>query len=930
MTQHTASLTICIGASDVTGCDSVNAVDTCFQFVAPFGEGPRPSLLTPYADACVSCETPFRVTTLIASDNAIADTSLLLHFTSTFGDCDSIYTIDDPEVTLIMTADSLTDTLYFDIPADCYGADADIQLTIDQLNDVFGNAHRPYSVNFHVDWEGPLAEVTYPTAPISDLTPDLRIHVWDSGCGINHTTPVLEVTPPGGPTYSYSWGDAPLSWAGDTLIFSTPDSLGFAGSDIIHVCLVHQLDTVDVRFCEANDIDTAYCFDVVINGDGPMPYLVSPHEGDIVTCECPEFIFAFDDSDGVDESTIEIQIGDEILTEGWTFSNDSVYIDMGEVCFEDGELVTIEILAADDMLRNPVLAGFTWDITIDLTPPYADSLVPPVGSFVYDDRTPLIGIYPRDMYSGISETASVRITYDGIDVTYDMEDPALFFDPVDTSFWFDITMTDMDTLCEYTDIQVEFDVTDYTGDSMYCDPNDTVIAWSFQIGDDDTLGPVFVFDSTAWPAYSESLVITVHISDTSGVYDDETTMEGQGIYVEIDTTDDGIWNADTFLAAELDSADLYTTVMGAFPSPNLTEGMHFCFRYVAYDNDFDCENTIDRHSATSEEYCYQIYNIIAPELSILMPQDSSHYSCLCDSQEISFVLLDPDRVVLDNMVISINDVNYYYPDPRITIGGVDITREVYWTPQTDECFEDGERVDVRVWGYSDIYLNFPEDTLSWTFIADQSAPIVTNADTTTRLYAEDVTQIALYVNDPDGEIDPARIQVQVSVNDETPVILTEADYPALRYESEADSLYIDVRALTGYTPTARDSIFIDVIEICDNAIGCGPNCFSGLRFFKFIKYETFCSSHPKPFTPNGDHINDIVQIEYPKRFETQATVTITDLSNKEIQKVEMRSDSRYLWDGTDSGGHPCRQGVYIFAVEVEGEVVCTGTIVLAR
>ncbi len=282
------------------------------------------------------------------------------------------------------------------------------------------------------------------------------------------------------------------------------------------------------------------------------------------------------------------------------------------------------------------------------------------------------------------------------------------------------------------------------------------------------------------------------------------------------------------------------------------------------------------------------------------------------------------------MIISVNGVEYLYPDDRISTAGPEISREIYWTPTEDECFEDGSDIVVCVWGYSDIYLNFPEDTACWSFRADQTAPAVTMSDTTTRLYAEEVQEIALYVADQQGSLDPARIQVEVSVNDETPVVLTEADYPTLRFEPDLDSLYIDVRSMSGYAPTARDSIFIEVLEICDDAIGCGPNCFGGLNFFKFVKYETFCSSHPKPFTPNGDNINDIVQIEYPKRFETEATVTITDLDNREIQKVEMRSDSRYLWDGTDSEGHACRQGVYIFVVEVEGEVVCTGTIVLAR
>jgi len=36
------------------------------------------------------------------------------------------------------------------------------------------------------------------------------------------------------------------------------------------------------------------------------------------------------------------------------------------------------------------------------------------------------------------------------------------------------------------------------------------------------------------------------------------------------------------------------------------------------------------------------------------------------------------------------------------------------------------------------------------------------------------------------------------------------------------------------------------------------------------------------------------------------------------------------WDGTDPQGSPLAPGLYIYVIIVDGEVVCSGTVVLAR
>ena len=128
-----------------------------------------------------------------------------------------------------------------------------------------------------------------------------------------------------------------------------------------------------------------------------------------------------------------------------------------------------------------------------------------------------------------------------------------------------------------------------------------------------------------------------------------------------------------------------------------------------------------------------------------------------------------------------------------------------------------------------------------------------------------------------------------------------------------------------------DSVWIIVAQMCDNTQSCGPNCVTdALTCPRYIVAEFECRAHPNPFTPNGDGSNDVVYIQFPKMVFKDATVYIYDMQNVEIKRITVGEGHTYVWDGTDSKGNPCRPGVYLYAVEVDGEIICTGSVVLAR
>jgi len=49
-----------------------------------------------------------------------------------------------------------------------------------------------------------------------------------------------------------------------------------------------------------------------------------------------------------------------------------------------------------------------------------------------------------------------------------------------------------------------------------------------------------------------------------------------------------------------------------------------------------------------------------------------------------------------------------------------------------------------------------------------------------------------------------------------------------------------------------------------------------------------------------------------------------------VAELGPSTGNRYIWDGYDLDGVPARPGVYMYVIEQGGEVICSGTVVLAR
>jgi len=95
-----------------------------------------------------------------------------------------------------------------------------------------------------------------------------------------------------------------------------------------------------------------------------------------------------------------------------------------------------------------------------------------------------------------------------------------------------------------------------------------------------------------------------------------------------------------------------------------------------------------------------------------------------------------------------------------------------------------------------------------------------------------------------------------------------------------------------------------------------------------------CERFPNPITPNFDAINDFAQFEFDEIFVKPARIHIFDIHGHEIWTIDvpagLSAKQHARWDGTDDSGNPVPEGVYIYTIEVAGEIVCEGTVTVAR
>jgi hypothetical protein len=124
----------------------------------------------------------------------------------------------------------------------------------------------------------------------------------------------------------------------------------------------------------------------------------------------------------------------------------------------------------------------------------------------------------------------------------------------------------------------------------------------------------------------------------------------------------------------------------------------------------------------------------------------------------------------------------------------------------------------------------------------------------------------------------------------------------------------------------NDSICLDLVA-ADIIPDYGAENVMDTVHWCFFPSLTTCNYYPNPFTPNGDDINEAVWFTYPYMALREGIIRIFDLGNNPIWDSPGGSS---FWDGRTNSGITAVPGLYLFIIEHEGEVVCSGTVLLIR
>ncbi|MBN2543548.1 T9SS type A sorting domain-containing protein [bacterium] len=207
--------------------------------------------------------------------------------------------------------------------------------------------------------------------------------------------------------------------------------------------------------------------------NSPNAWIVQPLPYTYSSCQYGSIVMIIQDPDGIDDGSIQLEVNGVVYMVAdpeLSYSGDTLIYDPGTP-WVNGETVDVCLLAAEDMLGNPLDDAICWTFYIDLAYPAFWGELPPNGSTI-EDLSPTISINIADSLSGLStplvqlliESYMCGITHpcafwDGVNLAIDLHCLGLTYAPGDT-----------------------VDVCAYAADSaIYCFPNDTVFCWEFYI-----------------------------------------------------------------------------------------------------------------------------------------------------------------------------------------------------------------------------------------------------------------------------------------------------------------------------------------------------------------------------------------------------------------------------------------------------------------
>ncbi|MGB9561571.1 MAG: hypothetical protein ACPL6C_02040, partial [bacterium] len=508
--------------------------------------------------------------------------------------------------------------------------------------------------------------------------------------------------------------------------------------------------------------------------------------------------------------------------------------------FTNNQEVVVNLARVLDVQGNsPIQGPLIWRFWVDLEGPRASDFYPTPDTSTYRTAPPirftlsdnLSGVDPASILVMIESAAldtywivfvgSPGVRYGG----------GLFsFNPLEAG----ISFRERDT--------VTVTIMRVNDRPYYGEPNGIyggVFGWSFYILDDDTIGPRFSEFSPETLSGMTPFSIECRITDVSGVFDDNTGSDGQGVYIWWDN--DGSVFDGTYNEVQMDSlgGGIFRTIE---PIPGQPVGANFVYIVCAYDNDFDFDDPADRTRNCSQPINVVFTDIYGPIAQILHPFPGA---VVADStQPVVIYLYDNNGVEPSTITLSING-NIY------TVDGVRVVYRsdtLYYFPQGNTYWADGESVRVKLISANDIYNNELQTPLDWTFFVDRSGPVASSPSPANGSVIEDsCATISFRLVDRYREVDESTIRISINGT------IYSLGMSGVSWDERTHTVRFDPVAASRCFATA-ETVVVELVEAYDIPPDYGnPNRSSPFRFW-FVYYvppPSFCGDHPDPFTPNN-------------------------------------------------------------------------------
>ncbi|MGB9561911.1 MAG: hypothetical protein ACPL6C_03770, partial [bacterium] len=368
------SVNICIRAADIPDYCEPNITDTCcVVYILP--GGPVPQVVRPLNGTYSSCSDE-HIVFILRDEDGVVDTSIMFRVIRGSGARDTFrLDIFEPGVSFVTG-----ETIYYSPPIPFEDSET-VYVSIDYAEDFLGNPiiSRP-SWRFIMDRSSPVVLSTSPAngSYVDARSPLICVGLIDSLSGILPESLIIYID-----SIPYRYGEPNITYSSGLLCANT-DGLGlsWSGGDTVAVC-VHAIDRPD--YCEPNPLDT--CFFFIISPGGPVARILMPLPDSVSACEDQEIWMVITDTNGVDTSTIRIEIMGQIYdisSSELTFRSDTLYW-IPDTNWSYEGWVQVSLLSASDNLGNPLSgAPIEWRFMLDLTGPYSVYAYPSYDTSTYD------------------------------------------------------------------------------------------------------------------------------------------------------------------------------------------------------------------------------------------------------------------------------------------------------------------------------------------------------------------------------------------------------------------------------------------------------------------------------------------------------------------------------------------------------------------